>query len=62
MPGEDLVLFESKNDMLDKCAYYLSHDAERRQIAANALGKIEERHTYEVRLKEIFDIVWNISR
>ncbi len=62
VPGEDLVLFESKNDMLDKCAYYLSHDAERRQIAANALGKIEERHTYEVRLKEIFDIVWNNSR
>lgn len=59
VPGEDLILYESKDDLLDKCAYYLSHDNERRQIAANGLGRIEENHTYELRLKQMFDIVFN---
>ena len=59
VPGEDLVLFESRDDLLDKCAYYLSHEKERCQIAANGLGRIEENHTYELRLKQMFDIVFN---
>lgn len=59
VPGEDLVLFESRDDLLDKCAYYLSHEKERRQIAANGLGRIQENHTYELRLKQMFDIVFN---
>ncbi|MBQ4284560.1 MAG: glycosyltransferase [Lachnospira sp.] len=58
IPGEDLVLFESKEDLLAKCDYYLKHDAERRQIAANGLGKIKEAHTYEVRFKEMFEVVF----
>ncbi|MDD3240266.1 MAG: DUF3880 domain-containing protein [Lachnospira sp.] len=58
IPGEDLILYESQDDLLTKCNYYLSHDAERRQIAANGYGKVKESHTYEVRLKEIFEIVF----
>lgn len=57
-PGEDLVLFESKEDLLGKCRYYLSHESERRQIAANGFARIRERHTYEVRLNEIFNIIF----
>lgn len=59
VPGEDLVLYESQEDLLSKCDYYLHHDAERRQIAANGLGKVIEAHTYEIRLAQIFDIVFN---
>ena len=58
-PGEDLVLFESKDDLISKCDYYLKHDAERRQIAANGHGIIKDKHTYEVRLKEMFEVVFN---
>lgn len=36
----------------------LKHEKERMQIAANGHGIIEERHTYKVRLNEIFDIVF----
>ena len=43
-PGEDLVFYESEDDFLGKITYYLSHDAERRQIAANCLGKMSESH------------------
>lgn len=57
-PGEDMVLFESKNDLINKCDYYLKHEKERMQIAANGHGIVEERHTYKVRLNEIFDIVF----
>ncbi|MCI8513229.1 MAG: glycosyltransferase [Lachnospiraceae bacterium] len=58
VPGEDMEIFYSKEDMLQKCRYYLSHDAERRQIAANGHGKVKEKHTFEIRLKEIFSIVF----
>lgn len=58
IPGEDLILYESQDDLLTKCDYYLSHEDKRRQIAANGYGKVKESHTYEVRLKEIFEIVF----
>mgnify|MGYP005980030723 CR=1 FL=1 len=47
-----------KEDLINKCDYYLEHDNERRQIAANGFGKVNEFHTYKVRLKEIFDVVF----
>lgn len=59
IPGEDLVLYESQEDLINKCSYYLSHDNERRQIVINGYNKIKESHTYKVRLSEIFDIVFN---
>lgn len=59
VPGEDMVIYDSIDDLINKCKYYLSHDAERRQIAQNGFGKIEERHTYDVRFEEIFNIVFN---
>ena len=49
-PGEDFVYFDSKSDMLDKIAYYLSHEEERRQIAENGYHEIMEHHTYRHRV------------
>lgn len=51
--GEDYVSFGSKDDMLGKIEYYLSHDIERREIAANGLRRTLENHTYLHRLEEI---------
>jgi spore maturation protein CgeB len=59
VPGEDMVIYDSIDDLMNKCKYYLSHDAERRQIAQNGFGKIEEKHTYDVRFEEIFNMVFN---
>lgn len=59
VPGEDMVLYESVDDLCSKCRYYLTHDNERRQIAANGYGKISDFHTYDARFKEMFDIVFN---
>lgn len=58
-PGGDLVLFESHEDLIDKCKYYLSHESERADIAKSGFEKINEYHTYTVRLQEIFEFVFN---
>lgn len=58
VPGEDFAYYESEEDLLEKCAYYLSHESERTQISQNAYGKIKEFHTYEKRFQQIFDIVF----
>lgn len=57
IPGEDFVYYESRKDLLDKIDYYLSNDKERIDIAKNAHRKIQERHTFDVRVKEIIEIV-----
>ncbi len=59
VPGEDVVLYESQEDLVNKCRYYLTHEAERQQIADNGYGKVAETCSYDVRLDEIFGIVFN---
>ena len=61
-PGEDIVLYESIDDMLNKCKYYLAHDSERERIAKNGRARIEQAHTYDIRFEEIFNIVFNTQR
>jgi spore maturation protein CgeB len=51
--GEDYVSFDSVDDLINKCRYYLDNEDERRQIAANAYEKICESHTYLHRVKEM---------
>lgn len=51
--GEDYVSFESRDDMLGKIEYYLSHDKERKEIAENGLRRTIENHTYLQRLEEM---------
>ncbi len=55
--GEDYVSFGSKEDMLGKIEYYLSHEKERQEIAANGLRRTMEDHTYIHRLAQIFEEV-----
>ncbi len=55
--GEDYISFGSKEDMLDKIEYYLSHEKERAEIAVNGLKKTKENHTYEHRIRDIMKIV-----
>lgn len=57
VPGEDFVYYESRKDLLDKIDYYLINENERAEIARNAHRKIQEQHTFDVRVKEIIEIV-----
>ncbi len=57
VPGEDFVYFESKKDLLDKIDYYLTNENERIEIANNAHRKIQNQHTFDVRVMEIIEFV-----
>lgn len=59
VPDEDFVYFESKEDLLQKCDYYLEHEDKRKEIARCGYEKVKEFHNYETRLNEILEIVMN---
>ena len=56
VPGEDLVYYESKEDLLQKVVYYLDHEEERKAIAKNGHDKVAARHTYRHRVREMLDL------
>lgn len=56
-PDVDFVYYTSFEEMLDKAAYYLSHEEERDQIRHSALEKVMRGHTFEIRLEEMLQIV-----
>lgn len=55
IPGEDFVYYESKEDLLQKIGYYLSHEEERKAIAKSGHNKVAKEHTYRHRIKEMLD-------
>lgn len=55
--GEDMVLFYNDEDMLNKIEYYLNHDKERCEIAANGHRKVMEMYDYKNAWEKIFGIV-----
>lgn len=57
--GRDLVCFESEQELVEKCGYYLTHEDERIQIARNGYEKVKELHSVRARLNQIIDEVKN---
>lgn len=55
--GVDLEAYASIEELIDKCAYYLTHDEERKQIARNGYQKVRENHTYQKRFIEMLRII-----
>ena len=56
--GRELVWFESPEDLIDKTEYYLSHDDEREQIAANGLEAAKRLFSYDVLLPKVLSQVF----
>ena len=59
--GQEMVMFESQDDLLGKIEYYLTHEKEREEIAMCGQAKIQNEFCYEKKLKEIFSIVYEKS-
>ena len=55
--GEDLVCFDSLEDLCEKVGYYLEHEEERKRIALNGYRKVREKHSYIERIHTILDTV-----
>lgn len=51
VPGEDIVIYDSIPDLVNKIYYYLDNDQERARIASNGYNKVKHLHTYEKRLE-----------
>ncbi|MGN0350667.1 MAG: DUF3880 domain-containing protein [Roseburia sp.] len=58
IPGEDIILYSSKEELIDLCAYYLEHPAICREIAENAYQKITQFHTYTIRLLTMLELAF----
>ena len=52
-PDVDYVYYTDNEDLLMKVDYYLTHDAEREQIARNGYEKVACHHTYDSRIREM---------
>ena len=57
-PGEDLVMYGSQEELEELTAYYLSHDKERREIAAHGLENLKANYTYEKQLAKMFEMAF----
>ena len=53
IPEEDFVYYESKEDLLSKIDYYLTHEDERVAIAKNGHDKVAAAHTFRHRIREM---------
>lgn len=52
-PNEGIVMYGSREELLDLCAYYLSHDEERVAIAEAGYEKLKQNYTYEKQLEKL---------
>ncbi len=58
--GEDLVSFYSREDFYEKALFYYDHDEERNRIARHGFETVEKYHNYDVRMKEMMDVIEKI--
>lgn len=52
--GKEIEVFYDKNDLAEKCKYYLEHEQERKTIARAGYQRTIKEHTYGHRFREIF--------
>lgn len=56
---EEIVMFRSPEEMLDKAAYYLKHPNERERIAQKGYRAAKERCSYERMLAELLQTIFH---
>lgn len=54
---EELVMFATPEELMDKLNYYLGHEAAREKVAARGQKAVREKYSYERMLGEILDQV-----
>ena len=58
-PDKEVVLYDSRTDLMHKIDYYLNHDDEREEIAHNGKIKIADQFSYTKVIPNILNIVLN---
>ncbi len=54
--GKELALYGSREELLDKTAYYLSHEKERQEIAHRGFLKVQKLFSYEMRVRKMLEL------
>lgn len=54
--GEEIALFESREECMEKITYYLTHEEKRKEIAAAGKRKVQELFSYEKGLERLFGV------
>jgi len=54
VPGVEIETWRTREELRDKCRYYLAHDEERRRIAAAGRARALREHTWEHRFNAAF--------
>jgi spore maturation protein CgeB len=52
--GEEIVCYESKDDLVEKIKYYLEHETEREAIRRNGYERCKKDHTWHKRFQDAF--------
>jgi spore maturation protein CgeB len=60
--GEEISIFVSTNDLIEKTRYYLKHEEERDAIAARGYARTLRDHTMEKRFRDLFEAIDKSSR
>lgn len=55
--GKEYVCFESEQELVEKCGYYLEHEEERKMIARNGYEKVKSFHTYQNRIERMMELI-----
>ncbi|WP_338026284.1 MULTISPECIES: CgeB family protein [Cohnella] len=55
-PGEEIVTYDTPEDLAAKVEYYLNHEEERQLLALRALRRTMRDHTYANRLHQLLEI------
>ena len=53
-PDKEIVLYRSRDELVERVEYYLAHDAEREAIAHAGYARVLRDHTYERRFSKLF--------
>ncbi|MEW6601098.1 MAG: FkbM family methyltransferase [Nitrospirota bacterium] len=57
IPGEEVETFRSENELIEKIRYYISHPAERTEIARRGQERCFRDHSMEKRMTELDSII-----
>lgn len=55
--GEEIQVFSSRDELIDKLSYYLVHENKREKIRRAGYERARRDHTFEKRFQDIFNII-----
>lgn len=61
-PGVELECYTSRDDLLAKTEYYLTHEKDRAEVAHNGLAASEKYHNYPERLLQMLSTAYGITK